>query len=119
MPVIGTHTTLSPTHPPEGRFDIINLFLRGNEVFKGFEPSSNFPQKTDLIKIADFLCGRTKSSGFVLCNLERDESRAKAKIINEILRVRAQRVSPSAQPRFEGKYCGVISLTSGRRYFIS
>ena len=63
--------------PPAGRFEIIILFIGGNDLFDGFEPSSKTPQKVaqDLIELADFACQRTRSSVFVLGIPERDKNR--------------------------------------------
>ena len=66
---------------PAGRFEIIILFIEGNDFFDGFEPSSETPQKVakDLIELADFACHRTRSSVFVLEIPERDENRERAR----------------------------------------
>ena len=48
--------------PPAGRFEIIILFIGGNDFFDGFEPSSKTPRKVaqDQIELADFACQRAR-----------------------------------------------------------
>ena len=63
--------------PPAGR---IILFIGGNDLFDGIEPSSKTPQKVaqDLIELANFACQRTGNNVIVLGIPERDEKRERA-----------------------------------------
>lgn len=104
--------------PVEGTFEIIVIFIGGNDLFNGFKPSSKPPQKVaqDLIELADFVCKRTRSSVFVLGIPERDENKTRAKEVNDILQAKAER-SPKVKSPVEWKYRGVSSFVSGERYF--
>ena len=106
-------------NPPAGRFEIIILFIGGNDLFDGFELSSKTPQKIaqDLIELADFACQRTRSSVLVLGIHDRDEHRERASVTNDIVKARAERKSPRFKQKSEWKYRTVSSFTSGRRYF--
>ena len=105
--------------PPAGRFEIIILFIGGNDLFDGFELSSKTPQKVarDLIELANFACQRTSSSVFVLGIPESDENRERASVTNDIVKARAERISPRFKQKIEWKYRSVSSFTSGRRFF--
>ena len=104
---------------PAGRFEIIILFIGGNDIFDGFEPSSKTPQKVaqDLIELADFACQRTRSSVFVLGIPERDKNRERAIVTNDIVKAGAGRISPRFKQKVEWKYRSFSNFTSGRRYF--
>ena len=84
--------------PPACLFEII-------VPFDGFEPSSKTPQKVaqDLIEIADFACQGTRSSVFVLGILERDKNRERASVTNDIVKARAERISPRFKQKAECK----------------
>ena len=89
--------------PPAGR---IILFIGGNDLFDGIEPSSKTPQKVaqDLIELANFACQRTRNNVIVLGIPERDEKRERASLTNDIVKARAERISPNIKQKAEWKY---------------
>ena len=66
-----TGTSIRPAYdfiPPEGRFEVIILFIGENDLFDGFNPSSKTLQQVaqDVITLADSVCERIVSSVLVL-----------------------------------------------------
>ena len=102
--------------PQKTQFEIIKLFLGGNHLFDGFEPSRNSPQKVpqDLIELADFVCQRTESKVFALGIPERDENRIRASQANTILKAIAERNTPKHDVEVKWKYRSASSFSKKR-----
>ena len=100
--------------PPEGRFEVIILFIRGNDLFVGFKPFSSTAQLT---APAAFVCEKTGSSVFVLGIHEQDENRSRATVTNGSLKPRAGNISTAQAPQIEWRHLDIRSCTSGRHCF--
>ena len=78
--------------PPAGLFDIIILFIGGNDLYNFTEPSLTPARKVadDIVELANFLCNRAPFV-FVLRVPERDENKTRSKAVNDLLQNIAER----------------------------
>ena len=54
------------------------------------------------MELADFACQRTRSSVFILGIPESDENRERASVTNDIVKARAERLSPRLKKKLIG-----------------
>ena len=103
--------------PPKNEFDLIILFIGGNDLFDDTEPSDTpAPQiANELIELANFLSERAKQV-FVLGIPERDRNKERVEEVNKILEKLAKRV-PRITPKVAWKFRSVSTYISGLRYY--
>ena len=85
--------------PPSGKFDKIILFIGGNDLYEGFEPSSETPAKVvrDLIELANCLVPQANEV-IVLGIPETKQNKPRSKAVNDILEKTALRTSKQTSP---------------------
>ena len=100
--------------PPAGLFDIIILFIGGNDLYNFTEPSLTPDRKVadDIVELANFLCNRAPSV-FVLGVPERDENKTRSKAVNDLLQDIAER-KPKKPCKVEWNYRSVKQTTLNR-----
>ena len=104
--------------PPAGLFDIIILFIGGNDLYNFTEPSLTPARKEvdDIVELANFLCNRAPSV-VVLGVPERDENKTRSKAVKDLLQDIAER-KPKKACKVEWNYRSVKQKLTGARCFI-
>ena len=103
--------------PPKNEFDLIILFVGGNDLFNYSEPSYIPASQiaNEIIALANFLSDKAKHV-FVLGIPERDQNKERVEEVNKILDKLAFRV-PKTNPKVAWKFRSVSTFISGLRYY--
>ena len=99
----------------EQQYEIIILFIGGNELISGCVPSYKPPSQVaqELHSLANFLAPRTKEF-FLLGISERDENQEHTKKAKDILEALAKR-APGVEPKVPWKFRSVANYISGKK----
>ena len=103
--------------PPKGRFDVIILFIGGNDLYNWTEPST-IPAESvskQIEEVANALCSRAKQV-YVIGIPERDQNKTRSREVNDALQATANRSNKSQSP-VKWKFRSVVNYLTGARYF--